>query len=277
MPTFTSYDGTELAYHLRGEGPSLIVLPGGPMRASAYLGDLGGLSAQRRLVLLDHRGTGDSAIPADPATYRCDRLVADVEALRAHLGLDRIDLLAHSAAGDLATLYAAAHPERVGALILVTPRARAAGIDFTERHRRETAELRSGEPWFPEVHAALRRIWADEATEADWDAVTPIYYGRWDAAAQAHAANGVAETNSEARERFPDPAAFDPPATRAALAALEAPVLILAGELDSGPTPAVAAEFAAVFPKGEVVVQPGAGHFPWLDDANRFVRAVTAR
>jgi hypothetical protein len=50
------------------------------MQASAYLGDLGGLSAHRWLVLLDLRGTGESAIPADPATYRCDRQVDHVEA-----------------------------------------------------------------------------------------------------------------------------------------------------------------------------------------------------
>ncbi|MGW0584743.1 alpha/beta fold hydrolase, partial [Streptomyces sp. NPDC002920] len=50
MPTFTAPDGTGLAYHLRGEGAPLVVLPGGPMRASAYLGDLGGLTARRRLA-----------------------------------------------------------------------------------------------------------------------------------------------------------------------------------------------------------------------------------
>lgn len=44
MPTFTTYDGTELAYHLQGEGAPLICLPGGAMRASEYLGDLGGLA-----------------------------------------------------------------------------------------------------------------------------------------------------------------------------------------------------------------------------------------
>lgn len=36
------------------------------------------------------------------------------------------------------------------------------------------------------------------------------------------------------------------------------------------------AKFAALFPAGQLVVQPGAGHFPWLDDADRFVSAVTA-
>ncbi|WP_435886327.1 alpha/beta fold hydrolase [Streptomyces bacillaris] len=104
MPTLSAYGTTRLAYHLVGEGEPLICLPGGPMRASTYLGELGGLGAARQLVLLDLRGTGDSAEPGDPATYRCDRLVDDVEALREHLGLHRIDLLAHSAGVNLARI-----------------------------------------------------------------------------------------------------------------------------------------------------------------------------
>src|ERR1700738_903438 len=110
MPSFSSYDGTVLAYHLKGEGEPLVCLPGGPARPSGYLGDLGGLAAQRQLILLDSRGTGQAAVPVDPGTYRVDRLVADVEALRAHLGLETVDLLGHSAAGNLAILYAARHP-----------------------------------------------------------------------------------------------------------------------------------------------------------------------
>src|SRR5579859_6062107 len=112
MPTFASYDGTEIAYRLVGDGRPLVCLPGGPGRSTEYLADLGGLSGSRQLVLQDPRGVGLSADPADPATFRVDRLVDDVESLRVHLGLDRMDLLAHSAGSVLATLYAAAYPER---------------------------------------------------------------------------------------------------------------------------------------------------------------------
>ncbi|MEV6550584.1 alpha/beta hydrolase [Streptomyces sp. NPDC051597] len=276
MPHFTAPDGTRLAYHVRGEGEPLLCVPGGPMRASAYLADLGGLSARRRLILLDLRGTGDSDTPADPATYRCDRQVADVEALREQLGLDRVDLLAHSAGGDLALLYAARHPHRVRTLTLVTARARALGIDFTEEHRREAAALRAGEPWFEDAHASLERIWAGSDADADWDAAGPFFYGRWDAAARAHAANEVEQTNAEAAEAYASPVAFSPAAARAVMETLDAPVLLLTGELDSGPRPRVAATIAALFPKARLAVQPGAGHFPWLDDPQGFTRTVTA-
>ena len=93
MPRFTSYDGTELAYRVVGDGPPLLCLPGGPGRAAEYLGDLGGLDKTRQLVLLDLRGVGSSPDPADAGTLRVDRLVQDVEALRLHLGLERKFLL----------------------------------------------------------------------------------------------------------------------------------------------------------------------------------------
>src|SRR6516165_8113175 len=107
METFTAPDETRLAYNVVGRGSPLICLPGGPMQDSAYLGDLGGLSRHYQLVLLDPRGTGGSQTPADAGTYRCDRQVDDVEALRVHLGLDQVALLANSAGANLAVLYAA--------------------------------------------------------------------------------------------------------------------------------------------------------------------------
>ncbi|WP_432140646.1 alpha/beta fold hydrolase [Streptomyces sp. bgisy084] len=274
MPAFAAPDGTQLAYHVVGEGEPLLCLPGGPMRASGYLGDLGGLSEHRKLIKLDLRGTGDSGRPADPATYRCDRQVADVEALRLHLGLDRVDLLAHSAAGDLALLYAARHPQRVRTLTLITARARALGVDFTEAHRREAAALRSAEPWFRAAYDAYERVWAGSVADADWDAIAPFFYGRWDAAAQAHAASEVAQAHDEAAEIYASGDAFAPDEARAAVAGMEAPVLLLAGELDSGPLPRIAADIAQLMPRAELVVQPGAGHYPWLDDPGRFTRTL---
>ncbi|MEU7061388.1 alpha/beta hydrolase [Streptomyces sp. NPDC046197] len=272
MPTFTAPDGTQLAYHVRGEGEPLVVLPGGPMRASAYLGDLGGLAAHRRLVLLDLRGTGDSAVPADPATYRCDRQVDDVEALRLHLGLDRMDLLGHSAGGSLAVLYAARRPRRVARLVLVSTALRPLGMRAGAEDRLAAARMREDEPWFDQAYPALRS-WL--AGTGDYDAAcAPFFYGRWDETARAHAEADEQQTNEEAADRYFAEAAFDPVATRAALQDLTAPVLVLTGGLDGGPRPEPARRAAEAFPHSEVAVQPGAGHYPWLDDPDWFVRRV---
>ncbi|MEU3276656.1 alpha/beta fold hydrolase [Streptomyces antibioticus] len=275
MPHVTAPDGTRLAHHLRGNGDPLVVLPGGPMRASRYLGDLGGLAERRRLVLLDLRGTGDSATPAEPASYRCDRQVEDVEALRVRLGLERMDLLGHSAGGSLATLYAARYPERVSRLALVTVIPWVIGEPATAEDRLEAAQLRAGEPWFADAYPALTAWLAGEG-EPDWDLLGAFFYGRWDDAARAHDAAAERETNEEAETRFHDPAAFDPPALRGALERLTAPVLVLAGELDGGPRPSLARRLAAVFPNAECAVQPGAGHYPWLDDPEWFTARIAA-
>ncbi|MEU9201130.1 alpha/beta hydrolase [Streptomyces sp. NPDC048332] len=276
MPTFDTYDGTELSYHVMGEGEPLICLPGGAMRAGAYLGDLGGLRSVRQLIVLDLRGTGDSGVPEDTATYRCDRLVEDVEALRRHLGVDRADLLAHSAAGDLAALYAARYPQAVRKLILVAPTTRAVGFPFAEREAREAAALRSAEPWYAQALPALEEIWAGRMTDELRAAARPFLYGRWDAAAQSHAALSAQQINSEAARTYYGQGAFDPATTVAALRTLPSPVLVLAGEYDGVTTPDRAAELAALFPESEFAVQRGAGHFPWLDDPGAFVRTVTA-
>ncbi|WP_225833605.1 alpha/beta fold hydrolase [Streptomyces sp. NK08204] len=274
MPIFDAADGTRLAYHLRGTGEPLAVLPGGPMRASAYLGDLGGLTAHRRLALLDLRGTGDSEAPADPATYRCDRMVEDVELWRAHMGLEHMDLLAHSAGAALAMLYTARHPHRVRRLVLVTPNPSALGMRATPEDRLAAALLRADEPWFKDAFAPFR-AWL--TGDADFDDVfLPFFHGRWDEAARAHADAEPAQTNEEAGERYFAEGAFTPDATRAALAGLAAPVLVHAGGLDGGPRPDLAHHTAAAFPHAEVAVQPGAGHYPWLDDPQWFVRRIVA-
>jgi pimeloyl-ACP methyl ester carboxylesterase len=274
MATFSAFDGTTLAYHVSGQGEPLVCLPGGPMQDSAYLGELGGLGAHRRLIRLDLRGTGESAEPQDPASYRCDRLVDDVEALRAHLGLDQMDVLGHSAGTNLALRYVERHPGRVARLVLATPSLFGVGVPVPGEVRREAALLRRDEPWFGEAFAALEDIVAGRATEASWPAIAPFAYGRWDTAARAHRAAEATQRNQRAAAVYGSDGAFDPDTTRAALTAFHRPVLVLAGELDLNSPPGPVAELAALFPAARVVVQPGAGHFPWLDDGPRFVTAV---
>ncbi|MER5481960.1 alpha/beta hydrolase [Streptomyces sp. NPDC002812] len=272
MPTFCAPDGTRLAYRTIGDGDPLLCIPGGPADAR-YLGDLGGLSRHRRLILLDPRGTGRSAVPEDTASYRCDRLVEDVEALRAHLGLARPDLLGHSAGANVAMGYAARYPRSIGKLALIGPSTRAVGIEIAGATRLELARLRKDEPWFPAAFAALEAVSA--GTGSDWDAVTPFFCGRWDDAAREHHAAGL-PVNREAVAHFGADGAFAPEATRAALAAFGAPVLLLTGEFDLNSPPRSTAELAALFPDATLSVQGGAGHYPWVDDAGRFAAAVSA-
>lgn len=269
MISFTSYDGTELVCHERGEGPALVCLPGGPGRSSRYLGDLGGLAARRRLFLLDNRGTGESAAPLDPDTYAMERMVADVEALRARLGFERMDLLGHSAAGGLALLYAARHPGRIGHLVLVTPTVHPVGIELTDEQWCAQIERRADESWY---ESRLPDLEAWEAgDESRRLRAQPFFYSPWNETAEAHATR-YAERSVEAAKRFHAtmPAAEQ---TRAALAEVTSPVLVIAGERDPGPLPEHAAELAGIFPRGTSIVLPGA-HYPWVTAPETFAEAI---
>jgi proline iminopeptidase len=276
MPSFASYDGTMLSYLVSGAGEPLVCLPGGPGRSVEYLGDLGGLSESRQLIQLDPRGVGQSADPADPASFRVDRLVNDVDSLRLELGLDQLDLLAHSAGSYLATMYAAAHPDRLSKLLLITPGLPLPDLDDTEETLQTRLASRSTEPWYDAALAAMEKIIAGSRSMDDFRASRPFYYARWDETTQAHATAGVSERHQPAREGFFADAEIDPPAIAAALGKLSAPVLLYAGDLDPLVPPALVRQAAPVFLDATVIVQPGAAHFPWIDDPAAFVSYVAA-
>ncbi|MEU2615584.1 alpha/beta hydrolase [Micromonospora sp. NPDC007271] len=275
MESFRSWDGTELAYRVVGSGPPLVCVPGGPGQAVEYLGELGGLSRSRTLILLDNRGTGASRVPADPATYRVDRLVDDVEALRRHLGLDRMDLFGHSASGGICLLYAARYAARLTHLVLVAPSLRVVGLP-SDLDVDSVLAGRAHEPWYATAVAALHAepTTPEEQQRYRWEAA-PLLYGRWSAGAQAQAAAEPAQFAPAATDGFY--AGFEPdPELPARLAELSVPTLLLAGEHDIWPTVAAVRQLAALFGTAELAVQPGSGHFPWVDDPAVFASSVEA-
>jgi len=270
VPTYLSYDRAPLAYREQGAGLPVLVVPGGPARDAAYLGDLGGLAsvAERKLVVPDLRGTGQSQPESDRDSHRADRIAADVATLVDHLRMAPVDVLAHSAGANVAILLAERRPDLVSRLVLVTPGTRVLAIDPEEAEWDAALERRASEPWYDEVRAAVE---AEEPTVEQELVSQALLYGRWDDRARAHAASG--QRNLAAAGWFHE-GAYDPVRSREALAGLRIPVRILVGELDAWPNERGAAELAAAFQDAEVTVLPGAGHFPWLDDPARFAVSV---
>src|SRR4051794_26270507 len=115
METLETSDGRTLAYNVMGSGPTLVCHPGGPGFAGAELEDLGGLSASYRLVILDPRASGGSDAASD---YQPEGYAADVNELRTHLGLERINLLGFSHGAVVAIVYAAHYPAHIDHLVL---------------------------------------------------------------------------------------------------------------------------------------------------------------
>jgi len=272
VPTYDAYDGAHLAYRVVGDGLPLLVIPGGPARDAAYLGDLDALAAivQRKLVVPDLRGTGESQPDSDAVSHRADRIAADVAGLVDDQRLRPVNVLAHSAGANVALLLAEHRPDLVARLVLVTPGTRAVGLEATDAEWEEAVSERSGEPWYAASRAALE---ADDPTpEAELEG-SAFYYGPWDAHAREHAASDPVQRNVAATGWFHEDA-YDPERTRTAMGSLAAPVRILLGGLDVWPNARGGAELAALFPDATVTTLPEAGHFPWVDDPVRYAEAV---
>src|SRR5262249_3339954 len=105
----------------RGTALPVIAVNGGPRRSHAFMvqNDLWERVAKNRLVIFyDQRGTGASKRLQPGASQSMDAQVADLEAVRAKLGLDKVALVGDSYGGLLSMAYAAAHPEHVAKLVL---------------------------------------------------------------------------------------------------------------------------------------------------------------
>src|SRR5439155_2593602 len=104
-----------------GDQLPLVVVNGGPGIDHGYLlvSDIWDtLARRRRVVFYDQRGVGRSARLAAGQSCTLADQIADLDALRAHLGAARMDVLGQSWGGYLAMAYAARHPEHVAHLVI---------------------------------------------------------------------------------------------------------------------------------------------------------------
>ncbi len=74
--------------------------------------------ARYRIVLIDQRGSGRSTPFGELRDNTTQHLVADIEAVRRHLGIDRWLVFGGSWGSTLALAYAQAHPERATGVIV---------------------------------------------------------------------------------------------------------------------------------------------------------------
>jgi pimeloyl-ACP methyl ester carboxylesterase len=101
-----------------GEEPALVLMHGFPDNLHLYDRLVPRLNPPRRVVTFDFLGWGVSDKPVG-YPYTAANQTGDLEAVIAHLGLDRVALVAHDASGPPAIDWALDHRERVAALVLL--------------------------------------------------------------------------------------------------------------------------------------------------------------
>jgi proline iminopeptidase len=114
----------DLAYWVYGAPQSntpIFAVNGGPGLSHIYMvqNDVWlHIAKHRQVIFYDQRGTGASPLTNPSAPQTMDAQVADLDAVRDHLHLAKIDLCGDSYGGLLVIAYAAAHPEHVHQLII---------------------------------------------------------------------------------------------------------------------------------------------------------------
>lgn len=120
IDTLRTRDGHCVSFAVAGaaDGVPIAVLHGGPGSGSQpgalQLFDL----TRFRVVLIDQRGTGASTPHGSIRHNRTDRLIDDLEAIRARLGFERWGVLGGSWGAALALAYAGRHPQAVLGVVL---------------------------------------------------------------------------------------------------------------------------------------------------------------
>ena len=192
-------DGHEVYFEESGNpnGKPAIVVHGGPGGGSYPAMRRFHDPERYRIILFDQRGCGRSTPNASLEANTTWHLVADMERIRTHLGIERWQLFGGSWGSTLALAYAQTHPERVSELVL-------RGIFMLRR-----AELlwfyQEGASWvFPETFAPYRA----HIPEAERGDLIAAYYRRLtdpDPAVQLAAARLWSMWEGSALSLLPDP------------------------------------------------------------------------
>jgi pimeloyl-ACP methyl ester carboxylesterase len=238
----------EAALHLEREGesgPVGCLLHGFGGSARNWRPQLRALKERWRPAAFDVRGHARSEAPPDAAAYAPERFVADVERVLDQLSATRAVVGGLSMGAGIAARFAAAHPERVRALVLMAlppgagegTRQRGWALAFADAIEAEGLEA-----------AGARFAWGPESG-LDPSAAKMVKQGFLEHAphAIAHTLRGLLAVQPGWRE------------LAAALAPLAKPALLVVGERD--PVSRGACEgLAAALPGAELVVVAGAGH-----------------
>jgi len=252
-----------------GDAPVMIVHHGAPglgTRGEPRTA-FGPFSDVLRVVVFDARGSGDSGL-TPPFTH--EQWVADVDALRAWAGAERIVMAGGSYGGFIAMEYALAHPDRVRALVLRDTSASGAFQEEARRNALASARVEIDQELYDRSFAGRLRDDAD--FEASWRMIAPLYdhdltpeklEARLRSAVYHHEAHNAAFAhnipNYDIRDRLPS---------------ITCPTLVTVGRDDWITPVAAAEEIARLIPNSRLVVFENSGHSPQLEEPERFQRVV---
>jgi proline iminopeptidase len=264
--------GATIWYEVRGSAPGrpLVMVNGGPGFDHTYVlcsDAWDAIARNRPVVVYDQRGNGRSGRLAKDQSCTLADQVDDLEALRARLGADKIDLLGHSWGGYLVMAYAIRHPDRVAHLMIVDSAApkwgdtefifkyvypegveRQGSLDFADAYGDSVAGKAS-------LHEYLQMLFVSSEKREDFMSRAATY-----------------QYTREVNEKLnADLAKYD---MWPALASLHMPTLVATGRFDMNVAPSTAWKIHKAIAGSRWVVFEKSGHLPYFEEPEKFVNVI---
>jgi pimeloyl-ACP methyl ester carboxylesterase len=246
---FSEVDGLRLQFRVRGlpSGEGLLMLHGWGQNSLSFMSAASALEQKYRLLTPDLPGFGFSEAPKEAwGSAEYARVVAS---LPTAAGFESVNVLGHSFGGKVALALATAYPELVKKLVIVASPIVRLPLEPGARGRSKTyVMVRKTANLVPPLRGRILDWARNRYGSADYKAAGPLR------------PTLVRVVNED---------------WRPALAAVQAPVLLIWGSADTEVPLRVAEEAVQELPRAELVVLEGAGHFPFLEQPQAFVDAVT--
>jgi proline iminopeptidase len=261
----TTADGIRLFFRKLGSGPPVLI-PNGII----YLDDFSALAADRTLIAYDPRNRGRSEHTNDGDIHRD---VEDLEAVRRHFGIDRIDLIGHSYVGLMVALYGMRYPAHVHRIVQIGPMQPVAG-------RQYPAHLTFDDGTMARVFGKLAQLQRDEdeveMCRKAWAVLGALYVT--DPADAPKIDWGRCELPNERSFLRYWTEKILPSIQSLQLAELASnakiPVLTIHGAKDRNAAYGGGREWALMLPDARLLTIAGAAHAPWIEAPEKVFGAV---
>lgn len=260
-----------------GKGDPIFVLHGGPGLFHNYLvKNFEKLAKDYQVIFYDQRGCGKTAFPKDTSTITVENFVSDLEAIRQHLKIEKLNLAGHSWGSILAINYAKQFPNNLNNLILIAPAP--ANTEYFDQMFRNMQNKRNDEDIKEMVKIMSSKDFDDRNPEAVLEAIkigdkvnlvdqTKINDLYADMTFTKESANNMLLVNSIMEKNF-----FNYNVTEN-MNVITCPTLIILGDLDNVPF-ASAQLLQDNLQNARLEVLKSASHYPFFEAQKDFNFAI---
>ena len=268
-------NGIRLHYTIRGSGPALIAISGGPGMDARDWDDFARIDEFVTVIQIHPRGSGLSD-PAPNDAYLLSDYASDIEALRVYLGLHQPIVMGWSHGGMIAQQFASTYSYSLSKLILFDTAAYFG--EFLSDVAAAVTEFKD-QPWFEDSFAALQDEWdghyqTDDDMSALWAREMKFYFKHFGPREEAY------------HERTKDlPVRIAPLKTfnereaptmdlRSHLKNITVSTLVIVGRHDFITTVAMAEEMVKHIPTARLGIFEDSGHFAVIEEPAKFYQVV---